>query len=190
MPSSKHQWLISGLELLAGGGVKLLTIDRLSAEMGLTKGSFYYHFTGGRDYERQLVRFWVQQQLSALPVLPKNPTQRLARLDNFVEDTFVQGGETEPAMRSWAQQDDMVRSELEQVDSARCKFLLSALESVVVDRSRINLMADMLLAILTSGLIDAHPKNQRRIRALYVEYKRLYGLDRMDGIDLQTRLPI
>ena len=38
-------WIQAGFALLADGGPNALRIDRLCERLGVTKGSFYWHFT-------------------------------------------------------------------------------------------------------------------------------------------------
>ena len=40
----RAQWLSAGLEALRKGGVAAVRVERLAADVGVTKGSFYHHF--------------------------------------------------------------------------------------------------------------------------------------------------
>ena len=39
-------WAEAALQLIAEAGLKALTVDALATRLGVTKGSFYWHFTG------------------------------------------------------------------------------------------------------------------------------------------------
>ena len=45
----KPQWLRAGLEALRKGGVGAVRVERLAEDVGVTKGSFYWHFRDRRD---------------------------------------------------------------------------------------------------------------------------------------------
>jgi len=45
---SVDDWMQAGFAILAEEGIKALKIDRLCRRLGVTKGSFYWHFTDMR----------------------------------------------------------------------------------------------------------------------------------------------
>jgi AcrR family transcriptional regulator len=47
---SMDEWVQEGFRVLAEDGVKALTLDRLCRRLGVTKGSFYWHFTDMKAY--------------------------------------------------------------------------------------------------------------------------------------------
>src|SRR5258708_21900676 len=55
-------WIQAGFAILAEEGMKALKIDRLCRRLGVTKGSFYWHFTwhftGIAGYRAALVQAW------------------------------------------------------------------------------------------------------------------------------------
>ena len=52
---SKRDFLDAGLRVLTEDGESKIRIDHLCAIQGVTKGSFYYHFTDMADYRRSLM---------------------------------------------------------------------------------------------------------------------------------------
>jgi AcrR family transcriptional regulator len=55
---SVDDWIQAGFAILAEEGMKALKIDRLCRRLGVTKGSFYWHFTGIAGYRAALVQAW------------------------------------------------------------------------------------------------------------------------------------
>jgi hypothetical protein len=51
-------WIQAGFAVLAEEGIKSLKIDRLCSRLGVTKGSFYWHFTDIASYRIALVDAW------------------------------------------------------------------------------------------------------------------------------------
>jgi AcrR family transcriptional regulator len=51
-------WIQAGFALLAEEGIKALKIDRLCDRLGVTKGSFYWHFDGMPSYRATLIQSW------------------------------------------------------------------------------------------------------------------------------------
>ena len=176
MRKSKLDWLEVGLKTLGEFGVQGLTIERLTGELGVTKGSFYHHFRDVEDFRKQLIAFWADQYLSTSSELPDDPGELIALLDVIIEEVFAAITEPEIAIRAWAQQDAMARLFVERVDKARQDFVLTVFQSVEGDDRRVRLMADMLSMMLIGSITVLPRLSPERVMALYEEFKRLYRL--------------
>jgi hypothetical protein len=55
---SVDDWIQAGYAILAAEGMKALKIDRLCGQLGVTMGSFYWHFDGMPSYRTALVESW------------------------------------------------------------------------------------------------------------------------------------
>ncbi|MGV0625791.1 TetR/AcrR family transcriptional regulator [Mycolicibacter minnesotensis] len=107
---SVPDWVQAGFRILAEDGVKALTIDRLCRRLGVTKGSFYWHFTDLKTYRQALTDTWAavrdehRGDFDALAALP--PRERLSQMM-----AWLVGPELwmlERAMREWARSDEAV----------------------------------------------------------------------------------
>ena len=59
--TTRAQYFELGLNLLAEDGARAVTIDALCTRLAVTKGSFYHHFQGVRDFMAQLLLYWEHQ---------------------------------------------------------------------------------------------------------------------------------
>jgi AcrR family transcriptional regulator len=57
---SRDDFLSRALEVLSREGDSELRVDRLVAALGVTKGSFYWHFEDRADFVRSLAEFWAR----------------------------------------------------------------------------------------------------------------------------------
>ncbi len=57
---SADDWIEAGYAILAEGGLDALKLDRLCTRLGVTKGSFYWHFTDMAGYRAALLMAWAQ----------------------------------------------------------------------------------------------------------------------------------
>jgi AcrR family transcriptional regulator len=176
MRKSKQDWLEVGLKTLGEFGENGLTIERLTGTLGVTKGSFYHHFRNVEDFREQLIAFWAHQFISTSSELPDDPQELFALLDVIMEEVFAAVTEPEIAIRAWAQQDHMVHSLVERVDSVRRDFLLKVFRSVEVDDEQVRLMVDMLSTMLVGSITVLPRLSPERVMDLYREFKRLYRL--------------
>jgi AcrR family transcriptional regulator len=148
----------------------------MTDELGVTKGSFYHHFTNVQDFKEQLISYWADQYISTSSSLPDEPEERQAILDMVMKEAFGSVTEPEIAIRSWAQKNEMVRAFVERADSVRHKFVLSVFRSINKDENQALLMADMLSSMLIGSITILPRISPERVLDLYREFKRLYGL--------------
>lgn len=55
---SKKQWLQKSLDIISGQGFGRVVIDNIVTSLGVTKGSFYWHFKDRNDFLENLVTHW------------------------------------------------------------------------------------------------------------------------------------
>lgn len=58
---SREDWLRGGLDALSREGVPGLRTERLARQLGVTTGSFYWHFRDRNDFQKQLLDFWADE---------------------------------------------------------------------------------------------------------------------------------
>jgi AcrR family transcriptional regulator len=73
-------WAEAALQLVAEKGLDALTVDSLARRLGVTKGSFYWHYTGRADLLAAALARWerksVTEAVAALDAVP-DPRRRL-----------------------------------------------------------------------------------------------------------------
>lgn len=80
---TRQDWTTAALAVIAATGVERLSIERLATELGVTKGSFYWHFADRSALIESALLWWekegtdrVIEDLGRIP----DPTERLRRL--------------------------------------------------------------------------------------------------------------
>ena len=63
---SREDWLAAALEVLHGEGIAKVSIVRIARDLGVTSGSFYWHFKDRNDLLQGLLDFWVRSQTEAI----------------------------------------------------------------------------------------------------------------------------
>lgn len=146
MKLTKEEWLSAGLTILTEQGPDSLKVDVLCKYQGVTKGSFYHHFSNRLDYIQQLLAFWQQQntqdiiaQVEHIEALP----QRSAALDAI---TLAAETGPEKAFRAWAQTDTTVAKFVQQVDEQRIEYLQLIIAPQLPDSKGANLIAKLAYA--------------------------------------------
>jgi AcrR family transcriptional regulator len=123
------QWVAAGLEALRKGGVAGVRVERLAEEIGLTKGSFYWHFRDRRELLEALLDYWVRETTEAEFERVRGVRGLAAQLCTLAEDVLDKGlGRYDPAVRAWARTDRKVAATVAQVDRRRVKALTALFE--------------------------------------------------------------
>ena len=120
---SREEWLIRALEILAEKHNALLNIDALVKRMGVTKGSFYWHFKDRDDFLMQLLDYWVYEFNEKVPeeinktVGDRDAKTRLRFLLAYLVEHDC--AKYDMLVRSWAAQDPKVGNVLVKIDKLR-----------------------------------------------------------------------
>jgi AcrR family transcriptional regulator len=175
---TKADWLEAGLKVLAEEGAPALTIERLTEEMGLSKGSYYHHFKGAGGFRTALLEYFEAQFTARLiNTVERNPeadaATKLKDLLNLVlaDDAKVQ---LEIAVRAWALQDAEARAAQERIDHARTAYLRQlcrGLDSKQLDDP--DRLARLLYLILIGAEQVLPPVPGSELRELYALTLRL-----------------
>ncbi len=65
-PLDRGAWLEAAADAIAEGGFGEARILTLAKKLGVTRGSFYWHFRGHDDFIRSLLERWRDEQLHAM----------------------------------------------------------------------------------------------------------------------------
>lgn len=99
-------------------------------ELGVTKGSFYWHFKNLADFQTSLIRYWADKFTQVV-------AQRIGSLETSVEDRLLRLIDTvfkkdlaryDVAVRAWAAQDTALAKLVQQVDEKRMQVVRGLFE--------------------------------------------------------------
>ena len=126
-----EDWIAAGLEALAQGGVDAVRVDVLAKTLGVTRGSFYWHFGDRRALLDGLLAAWGEQQtdgvIARAQALGKPPRETLRALLGMC---FEDDGRLERALRSWAATDGAAAEAVQAVDGRRIAYLAALLAAM------------------------------------------------------------
>lgn len=92
-------WLTAGLDALSELGPTALKAEPLAVRLGVSKGSFYWHFRDVPAYHDALLAAWRDDSIARLPDLMNDGSTEVARLRNLAR-AFAAPDATEPALRA------------------------------------------------------------------------------------------
>jgi AcrR family transcriptional regulator len=152
---TRRDWINGAIRKLAEDSVAALRIDELADDLGVTKGSFYWHFRSREDLLAAVLDSWRSLMITRVKELIGPPTAApLERLRNLLHIALaphpdVPGGPFELTLRDWARRDPTVAKIVCEVDAERVAFLEELYRSagLDVDDARVYAIAQMSFII-------------------------------------------
>jgi AcrR family transcriptional regulator len=138
----RASWLEAGLAALADAGPSGIKIPAIAKRLGVTKGSFYWHFRDLEEYEDALLAAWEQHYTKEVMRLVDesegNAAQRLRRLVDLAFETDTRLAR---AIRHWAANDARVRRAQARVDRQRLRYIAAILHELGWSATEANALA-------------------------------------------------
>jgi len=149
---SQEEWLARALDILAREGQAKLRVDAICKALGVTKGSFYWHFKNRDDFVHSVVQFWGDRFTDPVmtQVTQMGGTAR-DRLKGLMH-TVSQGrfARYDVSIRAWAAQDpDLIAEIVKTVDKRRLAFVGSLFAEMGFDRTEAEMRARAVVAYLS-----------------------------------------
>jgi AcrR family transcriptional regulator len=120
---TRQDWIDRGLSLLANSGVEAVRVEPLSKLLGVTKGSFYWHFKNREDLLMALLQTWIDLEtdgiIAQVDALKGDANQKLLTLFELAVQDY---GQIETAIRAWATIDVKIAAVVAQVDRRRLDY--------------------------------------------------------------------
>jgi AcrR family transcriptional regulator len=128
---NRDHWLSAGLQALAVEGAEGLRIMPIAQQLGVTKGSFYWHFQNLDDYQSALLDEWEQRHTQQIiHFVEGKGGDALTKLRNLMSVTVSADARLAQGMRSWANTNPKVKKALVRVDQMRLGYLVGLLSAL------------------------------------------------------------
>jgi AcrR family transcriptional regulator len=130
-----EQWVRAGFRALTKKGAAGVRVEVLARSLGVTKGSFYWHFADRQAFHDALLQAWEARSTEAVIELVErsgsDPRKKLERLLHLTTGTRG-ASDVEQAVRAWGATDARVRRRLQRVDERREAYAVQLLEAAGV----------------------------------------------------------
>jgi len=166
---SAQDWLDLGLKTLAKNGFTALKADPLAKAMGVSRGSFYWHFADIGAFHAAVLKRWrdvaAEQIIAGIEAAEgEDPVAVLLRL------TFISKLALERAVRSWAAHEGAARAAVQAIDRRRLDYIESLLKKVglpgAVARARAQILYWTFLGFALSDQALPQDKQQAVLEEL------------------------
>ena len=130
VPKSSHSrlhredWLLHALETLRREGVTGLRVEPLARQLGVTTGSFYWHFKDRQDLLDRVLEHWTDTMTRAVAKRMTSTAEPEEQLESLLaEVTREQRNRYEIAIRNWATFDACAGHAVRKVDECRMAYV-------------------------------------------------------------------
>ena len=125
---SRDDWLVGALDCLRARGIEGVHIEPIAKALGVTKGSFYWHFADREELLEGLLDYWEWERTdeigSGFEHLSSDPAQELHALVELITDGASAGYDA--SVRAWALHDERAAARVRRVDERRLSYVRSA----------------------------------------------------------------
>jgi AcrR family transcriptional regulator len=173
---TKDDWLRAAMEVLRTQGVGGVRVLKLAGSLGVTRGSFYWHFRDRQDLLDHMVDWWDREMtdtvITHIGMVRGGAYRRVLALGELVLKRDL--NRYDIAMRSWAKGDPEVAPVVERVLKKRVAYvsslLLQAGFSPAEARNRGHLLA---IYIMSEGEVFMGESLEARLRLLRRQVRSL-----------------
>lgn len=120
---SATDWLDQGLKTLAKSGFTALKADPLAKTLGVSRGSFYWHFADVGAFHAAVLARW--REIAAERIIVDIEAQATAEtaVPYLLRRAFGVSPALEIAVRSWATHDGAARKAVQGIDQRRLSYI-------------------------------------------------------------------
>ncbi|WP_425989649.1 TetR/AcrR family transcriptional regulator [Afipia sp. DC4300-2b1] len=163
VPLSANDWLDQGLKTLTQSGYTALKAEPLAKAMGVSRGSFYWHFADVGAFHTALLKRWRELSTEQIIANLEQSRNREAPLNLLLRGAFSSRLPVEVAVRSWATVDPAARAAVQAIDKRRLSYIESLLTAAGCPPEVARARAQILYwAFLGFTLSDKPLPKQRR----------------------------
>lgn len=120
---SRQDWIDFALATLAREGFQALKADVLAKKLGVSRGSFYWHFPELASFHARVIEQWRKTATEEIIKGLEQYDSRERRLDVLLREAFGHRAMLEMRMRAWADENPVAAKALREIDGERTKYI-------------------------------------------------------------------
>jgi len=118
-----QDWIDFALTTFAHEGFDALKADVLARKLGVSRGSFYWHFTDLGAFHARVIEQWKQVATEAIIADVERYQSGEERLDALLRHAFGHGAALEIRMRAWADNNAEAARAVSDIDRRRQEYI-------------------------------------------------------------------
>ena len=170
---SREDWLNRGLKILAQNGFTALKADPMAKALGVSRGSFYWHFTDIAAFHAAILKHWREVAAEQIIADLEAASDHHDRLPLLLRQAFGGKLALENAVRTWATVDPAARSAVQAIDRRRLSYVESMLRASGLSPGVARARAQILYWAFVGFALSDKPLPRARQRAVLEELLRM-----------------
>jgi AcrR family transcriptional regulator len=155
----QSDWIEAGLKTLASHGVDAVRVDPLAKSLGVTKGSFYWHFKDRAALLDAMLNAWRRRAgIAVIEHVERNggaPEERLQRLLElpYAHERSEPASNLELAIRLWGKYDQAAAAAVDEVDEVRQSYIRALMLACNVPEDLASGKAHVAYRLMMAGVL-------------------------------------
>ena len=167
-------WLGEALEVLSEQGSAKLTVRNISERLGVTTGSFYWHFKSRHEFVRAIAEYWqlvftdaIANEVSSSS---EDPHEQLYTLMKILTEREIPRYDC--AVRAWAAMDKEIAYIVREVDRTQIDFVGHLFSRMGFKGAELDMRTRTFVVFMSAELGWAYGLTKReRMKAMKLRYK-------------------
>jgi AcrR family transcriptional regulator len=168
-----QDWIDFALKTLAREGFDALKADVLARKLGVSRGSFYWHFTDLSAFHARVIGHWKQVATEAIIADVERFQSGEERLDALVRLAFGDGAAVEVRMRNWADSNAEAARALSDIDRRRQRYIEQLLVTAGIASPLARTRARLLYWTYLGAALSRTRLTGQRLNRMAAELKRI-----------------
>jgi AcrR family transcriptional regulator len=170
---SAKDWLDQGLKTLATNGFTALKAEPLAKAMGVSRGSFYWHFADIGAFHAALLKHWREVAAEQVIANLEAASDHEQALPLLLRRAFGGKLALEKAVRNWATFDPAARAAVQAIDRRRLDYIERMLRSAGLAPGTARARAQILYWAFVGFALSDQPLSKANQQAVLDELLRI-----------------
>ncbi|MFZ0979920.1 MAG: helix-turn-helix domain-containing protein [Candidatus Acidiferrales bacterium] len=162
-PLQPNDWIRAALAKLSQDGVDAVRVEVLARDLGVSKGSFYWHFRDRQELLERTLTHWEQGELALLD-FDADATSAATRWARIVQVSADPSRiQLEASVRSWARRNEQVARQVVAVELKKTIVIANVLQDVGFTQRAAQAWSEVALLVCLGWLDRATRDRQFQI---------------------------
>ena len=168
-----QDWIDFALTTLAHEGADALKADVLARKLGVSRGSFYWHFSDLGAFHARTIEHWRAVTTEAIIADIERHESREERLDALLRRAFARTAVLEVRMRAWADANAEAARAVSDIDRRRQEYIERLLVEAGIAQVQAATRAQLLYWSYLGAALSRSRLGGERLDQAVAELKRL-----------------
>ncbi|WP_027535354.1 TetR/AcrR family transcriptional regulator [Bradyrhizobium sp. WSM3983] len=168
---SADDWISQGIKALTKNGFTALKADPMAKTMGVSRGSFYWHFADLGAFHAAVLKRW--REIAAEEIIAGVKADSDEPLKALLRRTFGARLDLERAVRNWAAFDPAAQAAVRAIDRRRLDYIEGLLERRGFAAASAQARAQILYWTFLGFALSGSPVPPARLQGLLDEIQKM-----------------